>query len=145
MFLLSMNAVFQMFSNLGETHWTLLVNEVNRHVPEVRWFDLGRRNGLKPIVPVCCHAFFCVCYEIGTVVAAYKSYSVFCLQYQYAYFRRSRVCSFPQKGTGVFLTTPRSACSSETLRHNLSLPLSSTLTLHVCLDGIHWPGRCRTC
>ncbi|CAN0426862.1 unnamed protein product, partial [Ectocarpus sp. 8 AP-2014] len=24
-----------MFSNLGETHWTLLVNEVNRHVPEV--------------------------------------------------------------------------------------------------------------
>ncbi|CAM9223205.1 unnamed protein product, partial [Hapterophycus canaliculatus] len=25
----------QMFSNLGETHWTLLVNEVNRHVPEV--------------------------------------------------------------------------------------------------------------
>jgi len=26
----------QIFSNLGETHWTLLVNEVNRHVPEVR-------------------------------------------------------------------------------------------------------------
>ncbi|CAB1099265.1 unnamed protein product [Ectocarpus sp. CCAP 1310/34] len=25
----------KMFSNLGETHWTLLVNEVNRHVPEV--------------------------------------------------------------------------------------------------------------
>ncbi len=25
----------QIFSNLGETHWTLLVNEVNRHVPEV--------------------------------------------------------------------------------------------------------------
>ena len=26
---------FQVFSEIGETHWTLLVNEVNRHVPEV--------------------------------------------------------------------------------------------------------------
>lgn len=31
----------QLFSNLGETHWTLLVNEVNRHVPEVTY--VGRR------------------------------------------------------------------------------------------------------
>ena len=29
---------FQIFSEIGETHWTLLVNDVNRHVPEV-WRD----------------------------------------------------------------------------------------------------------
>lgn len=26
----------QVFAELGDTHWTLLVNEVNRHVPEVK-------------------------------------------------------------------------------------------------------------